>query len=112
MNVKQNSLCGLVPPFSWYVDYVGKPLYKIARKMGSPKIGALAVANIPGSLSHVSRSLMDGDLTKAVLIFGVSELICTGMLYGIHMQYKSRQKRKLIKMKNSHSVNTLDDLVG
>ena len=80
MKIIKNSLYGGgIPPFSWYIRYLGKPLYKTARKLGLPKIGALAVANIPGSLSHVSGSLMKGNFDDAALFFGLSELILTGI---------------------------------
>jgi len=111
MNIKQNSLYGGgIPPFSWYINYIGKPLYKTARKLGLPKIGALAVANIPGSLSHVSGTLMRGDFDDAALWFGVSEVICTGIFYGIHKGYELSRKRKL-RTEKSEPKNTLDDLI-
>lgn len=112
MKLKSGTLYGGgIPPFSWYVNYIGKPLYKKTRKLGLPKIGALTVANIPGSLLHVSGTLMRGDFDSAALKFGISEVIFTGIFYGIHKSYKLSRKRKLNSAKKNRQKNTIEDLI-
>ena len=94
LKIRWNSLYPGIPPFSWYIYYLGEPLYKVGRKIGLPKVGALALANVPGSLFHVHRDILNGDFGKATLLFGVSELIFTGILYGIHKSHHLRRKKK------------------
>jgi len=112
MKLRQGTLYGGgIPPFIWYIYYVGKPLYKTARKIGLPKIGALAVANIPGSLTHVSGMLSRGDFDDATIWFSVSELLCTGFFYGVHKLYESSRNKRSDYKEGNLARETIDDLV-
>lgn len=94
LKIRWNSLYPGIPPFIWYVYYLGEPLYKVGRKIGLPKVGALALANVPGSLFHVYKDILNGDFGEAALLFGVSELIFTGLFYGIHKFHYLKRKKK------------------
>jgi len=110
--IRKNSLYGVgIPPFSWYINYIGEPLYKLGRKMGLPKVGALVMANIPGSLSHVSGLISGGDYDDAALWFVVSEILCTGFFYGIHKGYGILRKKRIGKIENK-TPETLEQVVG
>lgn len=97
LKIRKNSLYGIIPPFIWYVYYIGEPLYKAGRKIGLPKIGALALANVPGSLFHVYNTFLDKDFEKAALWFGASEIVITGLLYGIHKSHHLGRKKNFRK---------------
>ncbi len=112
MKLRQNTLYGGgIPPFTWYIDYLGKPLYKTARKIGLPRMGALAVANIPGSLAHVSGKLSRGDFDDAAIWFGISELFFTSLFYGLHKLYELNRRKKLNHRGNNSAKETIEDLV-
>ena len=109
MKIRKNSLYnGGIPPYSWYAEYIGQPLYKTARKIGLPVVGALATANIPGSLAHASGKLTAGNFYEAALLFGISEIVFTGIFYGLH-KGNVFVKNKGLCHKERHS--TLDNLI-
>lgn len=94
-----------VPPYAQYIKYIGKPLYKLGRKLKISKVGALAVANIPGSTAHVSGLLYDKKWDTAALAFVISEVLCVGVMFGIHkLRENSRKKSSL-----TYSLDNLEN---
>lgn len=79
----QGSLYGSgIFPFWLYIKFFGKPLYKKARRYHIPAFFSLMIANIPGSLAHVSFSLHFNKWT--ILLFIMSLLIFPGLMWLNH----------------------------
>ena len=106
MRLREGCLYGAIPPFTWYCDYIGKPLYRMAREIGLPKLGAIAVAGLPVSVFHTSGIKDDTD---AVLLLIASEILCTGFIYGVHRLYTI--SRRIQFGSTEENVPTIDDLV-
>src|SRR3989344_6386992 len=99
---RKNVLYGGIPPFTWYVNYVGRPIYKSVRKKGLPEFVSLGIANIPGSLSHVTEFLLSGEFVKAIPLFILSEIVCTSVFYMIHYGYKINRRNGL-RLNENHN---------
>ncbi len=97
-------------PINFYVNYLGKPLYKTARKIGFSKTGSLAAANIPGSLAHVAGSLIGGDPVLALCAFVASEILYTGLFFYDHKKNQQERKTKLESKLENGPQNNLDAL--
>lgn len=72
-------------PYWLYIKYYGKPAYVFSRKRGLNVYFSLMVANIPGSMFHVSF-FKDGTLSE-LLWFVISLVIFTSLFYGVHKYY-------------------------
>lgn len=79
----KNSLYGAgVFPFSIYIKYFGKPVYKKARKLGANTYFSLMAANILGSLIHVSF-FINGTPIKILWFIG-SLILFTSLFFRLH----------------------------
>ncbi len=76
------------PPGIWYINYVGRPLYRLGRKLNIPKIGSLAMACAPGAFIHTVPFLFYGNVAVDLFVFAISELIITGLIYSNHRTYE------------------------
>jgi hypothetical protein len=77
-----------------YINYIGKPLYKLSKKVNLPRWASLAVANIPGSAIHSLAGYKNPLLMGEIFI--ISEILCNSLMYLTHRVYKNRR----IKLKS------------
>ncbi|MBN1793094.1 hypothetical protein JW826_05410 [Candidatus Woesearchaeota archaeon] len=88
------SLYSREEPFVSYMRYVGKPLYKGARRLGLSDYLSLAAANLPGSLVHASPFFAFGLFEAGTAAFVISEVIMVNRFYSRHRQFQRARRLK------------------
>lgn len=68
-------------PFWLYIKFFGVPVYRFSRKLGLNKYFSLVMANILGSLTHVS---FFSNGVSDILPFFISLFSCGGVFYLLH----------------------------
>jgi hypothetical protein len=127
MQDSKKSLYSQEEPFSAYMKYLGKPLYKAARRNGASDYISLAAAHVPGAIIHSSPFLLFGQLELAALMFCFSEIILTNRLYSRHREnafsrargfasrhqafQRAREIRKAERNKPARTEKSIEDIV-